>query len=265
MTIFFEERRKKMRIGITERGDAGMDLSWYETLRRGNYDGAILITKCASRYFREKGLALYRDFPHLIIHGTCTGWGGSWLEPNVPAAAIQFDALRSLVAEGFPVSNIVLRVDPVIPTKEGLYNAETMFSWAERFGGLSRIRISVLDEYRHVKERLVATGHAPFYGSAFQPDWEMKRSVIRMLKRWPQLNFETCAEDWLAASPELHNVTGCGCVSAKDLELMGLPADPGYAENIQKRTGCHCLACKTELLSRKKRCPNQCVYCYWRD
>lgn len=254
-----------MKIGVTERGDAGIDWSWYDKLSSGDYDGAILITKMANKGFIERVLDLYSTFPHLIVHGTCTGWGGSWLEPNVPAAALQMHALKILVSRGFPVSNLVLRLDPIIPTEEGIRNAEMVLDWTSKFDGLSRIRISVLDEYQHVKNRLTAAGHKPFYGNAFQPDWEMKHKVIEMLQRWPQLHFETCAEDWLASAPIFHNVTGCGCVSVRDLELMGLKLDHLYGENIQNRNGCHCLACKAELLDRKKRCPNQCMYCYWRD
>ncbi len=254
-----------MKVGVTERGDAGIDWSWYDKLSSGDYDGAILITKMANKGFIERVLDLYRTFPHLIVHGTCTGWGGSWLEPNVPAAALQMHALKILVSRGFPVDNLVLRLDPIIPTEEGIRNAEMVLDWASKFNGLARIRISVLDEYNHVKNRLIAAGHKPFYGNAFQPDWEMKRNVIEMLQRWPQLHFETCAEDWLASAPRLDNVIGCGCVSIRDLELMGIKLDRLYDENMQNRNGCHCLACKAELLDQKKRCPNQCLYCYWRD
>lgn len=36
----------KYKIGITEAGDAGIDLSWVDKL--GAVDGAIVITKCVS-------------------------------------------------------------------------------------------------------------------------------------------------------------------------------------------------------------------------
>lgn len=254
-----------MKIGITERGDAGRDLSWYGKLSDGGYDGAILITKVADEEFIRQVLALYQVFPHLIVHGTCTGWGGTWLEPNVPPTSEQIWSLARLTSNGFPVTNLVLRVDPIIPTEEGIRRAEIALSMAGQIRGLSRVRISVLDEYRHVKDRLVSAGHSPFYGKSFQAGWQMKRVVMNMLKRWPGMRFETCAEDWLARCRGLGNVDCCGCVSVKDLSLMGLNLDRVYGENGQGRHGCHCLSCKTELLNRKERCPNQCLYCYWQD
>ena len=39
----------KYKIGITEAGDAGLDLSWKEKL--GTVDGAVVITKCVSPAF----------------------------------------------------------------------------------------------------------------------------------------------------------------------------------------------------------------------
>lgn len=42
---------RKLRIGITERGDAGLDLSW--THRLSAMDGAILITKNLNDRFRQ--------------------------------------------------------------------------------------------------------------------------------------------------------------------------------------------------------------------
>lgn len=76
--------------------------------------------------------------------------------------------------------------------------------------------------------------------------------------------YEVCAEDYLAK--RLRDSMIIGCISPKDLRIMGIP----YANlnelsiNPQNRKGCHCLSCKTELLTDRKQCPNGCVYCFWK-
>lgn len=93
----------KYKIGITEAGDAGLDLSWVDKMNQ--VDGAILITKCASPDFYDAALK-YKD--SVIIHTTFTGFGHSVLEPFVPAPYDEFDAITTLVDGGFPKNKIVV-------------------------------------------------------------------------------------------------------------------------------------------------------------
>lgn len=67
------------RVGITERGDAGLDLSWADRLQHCLF--AILITKNPNDKFISKVLTVTKP---IIVHITCTGWGGTELEPHVP-------------------------------------------------------------------------------------------------------------------------------------------------------------------------------------
>lgn len=103
-----------MKIGITERGDAGLDFTWYEKLKKKGfygfyYDGAILITKDANPQFQQKVFALLEQgFKNIIIHFTCTGWGGTAMEPNVPTYGTQIQQMRNMIEQGFPIQNCVL-------------------------------------------------------------------------------------------------------------------------------------------------------------
>lgn len=83
------------KIGITEAGDAGVDLSWVEKLDR--VDAAVLITKCVSPDFFDAALE-HKD--RLIVHATITGYGHSALEPNVPTPYEEFAAIMELVKLG---------------------------------------------------------------------------------------------------------------------------------------------------------------------
>lgn len=57
-----------MYIGVTERGDAALELSWARKI--DSVDGIILITKCINNSFIEKAIE-FKD--KLIIYVTCTG------------------------------------------------------------------------------------------------------------------------------------------------------------------------------------------------
>lgn len=247
-----------MRIGITERGDAGLDFSWVQKMN--GVDGAILITKSLNNGFIQKVMQVNKP---VIIHCTCTGFGGTGTEPNVPRYDWQLNQLKKLVEMGFPAERCVLRIDPIFPTEVGLQKVRKVLDYfMELQTGVNRIRISIFDEYRHVKERFHAIGRKPLYGNDFQASYEQFRQTAEVLQEYPFM-FETCAEDKLAEMSDCFKIQGC--VSQVDLELMGLGTGNCFSENPQNRNGCHCLSCKVELLKERKRCPHQCIYCYWKN
>ena len=259
-----------LRIGITERGDAGIDLSWRNHLNRVN--GAILITKKITPEFSETLLEEHKNGRPLILHATCTGWGHSWLEPNVPTPEEQINAVKSLLNNGFPIERLVLRIDPIIPTNEGLRRFRSVIQTAEDRGlpvKTMRKRISIMDEYPHVKERLTALGKESFYGDYFYAaPWLMRNTakvIDEIITKWGPgaVGFESCAEPKLAEMTK--NLKATGCVSEKDIEILGLNKDElPTAVNGQHRNGCLCCTAKTELLTNRNRCPNGCLYCYWK-
>lgn len=244
------------KIGITEAGDAGIDRSWANRL--DEVDGTILITKNAALDFRALAAA---NREKLIVHITCTGYGGTVVEPHVPPVFEQLKNAQDLIKRGFPWDKIVIRVDPIIPTEKGIDRAlDVMKLFMDN--GFSRYRISVLDMYPHVSKRFREAGlPAPYLFGA--PE-EAMRKTDKMLAAakayWDDfsggLRIESCAE------PGLTETIQCGCVSAYDLELLGL-----HQENVDslgpQRESCMCYSGKTELLKNKRQCPHRCLYCYW--
>lgn len=251
-----------MKIGITERGDAGIDLTWVSKLT--NMDGTILITKKITDAFMTNVMQKHNEGHKIVLHCTCTGWGASPFEPNVPDYKTQLNHLKELLNMGFPAENCVLRIDPIFPTTSGLKRVQDVLNYFQTLHtGITRIRISVYDEYNHVKERLRKAGYNTCYNNTFYASYEQMEAVASTLAPYPY-TFETCAEDMLVKRhPETFQLQGC--VSKKELELFGITIPDHNTENGQNRSGCHCLICKTELLENKRRCPNQCIYCYWRD
>lgn len=236
-----------------------MDYSWLPKIP--NMDVTILITKNITKKFADTVLELHQRHQNIILHCTCTGWGGTFLEPGVPHCLNQLEALRHLIDRGFPENQCVLRIDPIIPTQLGIQNARFVLNYARRLELFSvRVRVSVLDEYKHVKERLLKQNIAPFYPDGrFYASKDQMTAVSRLLEEFPNITFEACAEPYLAAKNLVHT----GCVSVTDLRLFNLKPDTTVI-NIQKRSGCLCLACKTELLSTRHPCKHNCQYCYWK-
>jgi len=256
----------RYKIGITEAGDAGLDLSWADKL--DTVDGAIVITKCVTPDFYDAALS---NKGKLIIHTTFTGYGHSVLEPNVPSPYDEFDAIMALERAGFPKEKIVIRIDPIIPTPKGIATAKNVFKTFMDVG-FSRFRVSIIDMYPHVRERFIDAGlPLPYDGRGFYPSVEQVQAVDKMFEDVKEywfsigrrmlfgdvLRIESCAE------PGLKNACRCGCISEYDLNLLGLtekePDSFGY-----QRPNCLCYSGKTELLKHKERCPNGCLYCYWK-
>ena len=245
-----------MKIGVTERGDPSIDFSWVEKMNE--VDGAILITKNLTGKLMEEAMPF---LDKLIFHVSCTGYGGMDIEPNIPSKFEQLLQAVKLRNLGVKNDRIVIRVDPIISTVEGLSKATGVIMNAYR-SGFRRFRISVLDCYPHVRERFRDMGMELPYGEGkFTASDEMFKnvdSVVRQLKKnYPDICIESCAEGKLS---ETENI---GCVSEKDLKLLGLGIakvdEAGY-----QRKGCLCCSAKTELLSNKKQCPYKCLYCYWK-
>jgi DNA repair photolyase len=122
-------------IGITECGDAGLDFSWVEQMP--TMDFAILITKNVNDKFIKEVVKVKEK---VIVHATITGMGGTVVEPRVPPVSISIGQLKRLINAGFPASQIVLRVDPIIPTPKGIRTATSVLDAAEGLG-IKRCRV----------------------------------------------------------------------------------------------------------------------------
>ena len=153
-------------IGMTEAGDAGRDLTWYDKLiKDDNYVGAILITKYGHRpEFQDKALDLLLNHKPCIIHFGCTGWGNTPMEPGNPTPETLLRSIRAFIDRGFPAKNCVLRIDPIIPTTEGIARAkDTLRLAAEIIPDITRIRIriSIYDDYHCSREEMIRRGYPP--------------------------------------------------------------------------------------------------------
>lgn len=257
---------KPVKVGVTERGDASIDTSWYNKIKNNEVQGAILITKNITDDFIARVYNLYKNNYKIIVHCTCTGWGSTIMERNVPDYESQLVKLKTLIEIGFPMNQCVLRIDPIFPTKNGLAKVQQVLEFAKKLNLIPviRVRISIFDEYKHVKDRFRQAGFTPMYGdNNIQPPADMlkyaKDELTNLAKKY-NIKFETCAELYMHSDAFLQQ----GCISPYDLQLLQIPIDTNKI-NPQHRAGCKCLSCKTELLSNKTPCPHGCLYCYWKN
>ena len=235
-----------IKVGITERGDAGIDFSWVDKL----LDANIIISKYLNDGLINE-LINYKE--KVIFHVTCTGYGETALEPNVHNFIWTHQQILKLVDMGFPVNQIVLRVDPIIPTSKGLDRVDGVLDCFSDTG-IKRVRYSFIDMYPHVKERF-NNAKIPIPFTTFCAPKEMISNALEMLNCYEdKYELESCAES------TKHQL---GCISQKDFDILSITehVEPaGY-----QRKGCMCIAGKTELLNSKTQCPNGCLYCYWKD
>lgn len=261
-------------IGMTEAGDAGWDLSWHDKVINSKAClGAILITKAGSnKKFQEQALDLLNHKP-VIIHFGVTGWGHTAMERGNLDARSLINSIRSFIDNGFPAKNIVLRIDPVIPTDEGIERAKNVVILAKQtIPDVTRIRISIYDDYHHSREEMCSRGYEPVDNFTKWKNEMERRPSLEVVEKVaealisvsdPSQIFELCAEPELEqAYPD--RFQWFGCLSQKDCDIMGIEVPEGIGINGQNRYGCRCLKMKHELLVNKRRCHNDCAYCYWK-
>lgn len=242
-----------IRFGITERGDIAFHDGWIDQVRRGDVQAAVLISKGMPTPEGRKAMLEMSD--KLVFHATTTGYGRTILEPGVEPFKTRLDKVRAFCDEGFPESHVVIRIDPMIPTRKGITLAESVIRYAYSLG-FRRFRYSWMDIYGHVRTRFQQTG-LPVPPSIREADKALVKSFVDGFCRKAEAKgctFESCAE---------YNRHQAGCISKRDFELCGLDPDLATGKSSQ-RSACMCCGAKTELLDHKGRCGHRCLYCYWR-
>jgi len=235
-----------MRFFITERGDLSYQLEAAKARLRTEFqpgDALLAISKNADNAKLREFLVKAKAFT--IFHANVTGFGGTKAEPGVSKPSTVLDGIKALIKAGFPAEQIVLRIDPIIPTPKGIETAKTIIEACP--SGIKRIRFSLIDCYEWLKPSLPWTSfHAPK---------ENQQAALAMLYSAANgRSLEACGEPGLKENQ--------GCISPKDYQILGLQIPEQTFKG--QRKGCLCLGNKTEILVKPKRCPNGCFYCYYR-
>lgn len=242
---------KSQRFGTTEISDPSYHLDIFDRL----YEGNLIITK---RLTDELIIKLLENKEKIILHVTCTGL--SKLEPNVPSKEETYEKLLELLDKGFPVEQVVLRVDPIIPTEKGINTAISVINLFQDTN-VKRVRISFLDMYNHVKERF-KNNNIPLPYDSFHANEEQRFNALSKIKQVcdeNNMSMEICGEPPIGM---LFVTTPC--LSQKDIDILGLTDKITLVGNKQARKTCECAGNKTELIKDKPhQCNNKCLYCFW--
>jgi DNA repair photolyase len=229
-------------IGITERGDAALDLGWLPWVQSG--EPAILITKAPDILYTHLAYNDPQQKFNIIIHATITGMGGSFYEPNVPNKFNAIDAYTDLKIR-YGIERVILRIDPVIPTSEGVDIAKNVLNMSRHRGVTGRVRVSFIDQYPHTKIRL-KTARIFLPWDTFHAPLKLRQEAYEALDR-PEI----CGEP---------GFTCTGCVSEFDCRTLRVAQKETSGK---QREFCACLMNKKELLKNKEPCHHGCLYCYW--
>ena len=239
-------------VGITETGEPAFNLELFDSLFSAN----IIITKRLTDKLIDK---LVENKHKCILHLTCTGMGGTKLEPFVPLKEHTFEKFNELLEKGFPVEQVVLRIDPIIPTNKGIYTALSVIRLFKN-SGIQRVRFSSFDNYEHVKKRFKENGIQLPYES-FHADIKTRKYLEDIMKVSTYImnaDLEACGE------PDIE--TTQGCISQKDIDILGLTDKITLSGLADQRGSCKCPANKKQLIKCKPEpCKNGCLYCFWKN
>lgn len=236
-------------VGITESGEIAFNLDAFNNLRNAN----IIITKRLTDKLIEK---LVENKNKIILHLTCTGMGGTKVEPFVPTVDVTFKKFKKLIDSGFPIEHVVLRIDPIVPTEKGI---NTAIKTLETFipTRIKRVRFSVLDMYKHVKERF-NDANIPLPFEAFHSPLDVRKQIYGKFLDYSIVygfELEVCGEPGIDSIP---------CLSQKDIDILGLTDTINLVGSAEQRKSCGCPANKHEILKNKPhQCNNRCLYCFW--
>lgn len=238
-------------IGITETGDPCFHLEIFDNLKLAN----IIVTKRLTDKLIEK---LVEHSDKCILHLSITGMGGSKVEPLVPTMHDMYNKFNLLTEKGFPVEQVVLRIDPIVPTSKGIETAIKVIRLF-RDSGIKRMRWSSLDMYPHVIERF-KENKIPLPYETFHATTLKRRALDSLLEAAcyvADMSIESCGE------PDIESIP---CISQKDIDILGLNGVITLEGNAEQRSNCHCPANKYQLIKdAPKRCNNGCIYCFWKE
>lgn len=245
---------KSQYIGITETSDPCFHLDLFDNL----YNANIIITKNLTNQLIEK---LVENKDKCILHMTVTGFGGSKIEPFVPKPEKNLTQVHTLINKGFPVEQIVLRIDPIMVTQKG---TDTALGVLEMFkdSGIKRVRISFMDMYNHTKERFKENNISLPY-ETFHANESIRKHVFKILStealEMGYAIIQTCGEPGFENTP---------CISQMDIDILGLTDSIILEGKKEQRASCGCPANKRQLISWEKskiKCGHNCLYCYMKE
>lgn len=147
--------KKKPIVSYYKNFDPTLSYEWINKLTEIN----IINTKVLNQEFCD---IVLQNKNKIFLHVTISGMGKTPFEPNIPSVKTTFDYLKYLVNNGFPINQILIIINPILPNDNGLKALKLL--------------LKVLTEYRELRLRWVRTNLliyktvADLYDSKFKQD-----------------------------------------------------------------------------------------------
>lgn len=155
--------KRKPIVSYYKNFDPSLDYTWIDKMTDIN----IINTRNLNQQLCDVFLAnKHRIFIHLYL----SGMGKTPFEPNIPSVKTIFEYLKYLVRNGFPINQILIVINPILPNDNGLKALKLL--------------LKVLTEYKELRLRWVRTNLltyktvADLYGSPMKKD----KSYIKYAK-----------------------------------------------------------------------------------
>ena len=197
--------------------------------------------------------------PHknFALSYTITGWGGTWLEPNVPAPKTMINSFNG--GAQMLGNRLSLRVDPVVPTSEGFARAAEVLKAIQH---PTRVTTSILQLYQGhevMAKKLnidgsiynITAGRARFVHKDIANSWI---AVAHKAASWTLGRIQMCGMPY-----EIEGAVHTGCIDEAVLESIGI-TDFERIPAGRQRPGCKCVIAKRQLMMGA--CQHHCAYCY---
>lgn len=198
------------------------------------------------------------DNPQIGLNLTISGWGNTWLEPNVPDANEMIDHLNEVISK-INVDRVRLRIDPGVPTKEGIKRASKVLTEVVKLPKTITSVIQFYSGHKAIFEKLKID--MSYYkiksGRAIFPE-----KVIA--ERWFECLLEARPDSksllsFCGMPYEIENSNHTGCVDRDLLNAMGF-SEFAEIQPGRQRPGCKCVIKKKQACNGY--CDHGCKYCY---
>jgi len=203
-------------------------------------------------------IQFFCDNPQVGVNLTITGWGNTWLETSVPAPEVMIDHLNKLTNK-IDVERIRLRIDPGIPTKEGIKRATDVLKAIDILPKTVTSLIQCYNGQREIFQKLdidmsyytIKSGRALFPEKSLAIRW-----LECLLESRPTANglISFCGMPY-----EIENALHSGCVDEQLLKAIGV-TDFHKIKPGRQRPGCKCIIKKKQACFGD--CDHKCKYCY---
>lgn len=192
---------------------------------------------------------------------TVTGLGGTEWEPAVPKPKKVLEDVKGML-DVIPASRISLRYDPIIPFENSfpwMYRSILTSFWEI---GVRKVTASVLDVYRHVRERLKKKPGRKVWRlpeTFHYPDHIRKMVLDEFISVAEDIGYTVriCCEEGYTGRQR----SGCDWIIETLEEAYGKDVDLSVLMKGTQRQNCGCPK-MSQILTYDDRCFHGCIYCY---